>query len=207
MRDLENGEQYVPDKGRQRVHPVIMEVPPAVRQLSGREKVQALREHARAALAQSASYSGVNLGALKKGERGQPLPSFGAYWSLSHTSDYVAAVAAPHRIGIDIEKIRSFTAALKNRVAEEREWKLSSAIDETLFCRYWTAKEAVLKAVGAGLSGLSQCLIRQITGESQMVVSYGSETWLVSHCSKAEHHLAAITAAADHVSWHVLEHD
>ena len=181
-----------------------MEVPPAVQQQSGREQVQALRRHARAALAQSVSFSGANLGALKKGDRGQPLPSFGTYWSLSHTSEYVAAVTAPYQIGIDIEKIRSYTTALKNRIADDSEWKLSSAIDETLFCRYWTAKEAVLKAVGAGLSGLSQCLIKQITSESQMLVSYGFETWRVSHCSEAEHHLAAITADADHVRWHFL---
>lgn len=199
MQDFEN----LPGKTRQTVHAVIMAVPAAIRQLRGRENVQALRRYARTALARSAAYSGVTLGALEKGDRGQPLPIHGIHWSLSHTSDYVAAVTAPYRIGIDIEKIRPFTAALKNRVAGDCEWRLSPAVDETLFCRYWTAKEAVLKGVGAGLSGLPQCAISRIADERHLHVRYGIKTWLVSHFWKIKHHLAAITAAHACVRWHV----
>jgi 4'-phosphopantetheinyl transferase len=177
---------------------------PAIRQLSGREQTLALRRHARTALARSAALSGLTLGALRQGERGQPLPSQGVYWSLSHTTEQVAAVAAPHRIGIDIERITTFTAALKERVAGSREWELAT-VDELLFCRYWTAKEAVLKAVGVGLAGLSRCSITEITDELQLRLAYGSESWIVSHCQKAASHLAAITAAAGLVQWHLLD--
>ncbi|OHD76443.1 MAG: hypothetical protein A2V99_09615 [Spirochaetes bacterium RBG_16_67_19] len=185
------------------LHPVIMPVPPAIRELSGREKILALRRHARTALARSAALSGLTLGALRQGERGQPLPSQGVYWSLSHTTGQVAAVAAPHPVGIDIERITAFTAALKERVACSREWELST-VDELLFCRYWTAKEAVLKAIGVGLGGLSRCAITEIIDEGQLRLAYGPETWIVSHCLKAEQHLAAITVAAGRVQWHLL---
>ena len=193
-----------PPDDRRILHPVIMPVPPAIRELSGREKILGLRRHARTALARSASLSGLTLGALRQGERGQPLPSRGVYWSLSHTTEQVAAVAAPHRVGIDIERITAFTAALKERVAGSREWELST-VDELLFCRYWTAKEAVLKAVGVGLGGLSRCSITEIIDEGELRLAYGPETWIVSHCLKAAGHVAAITAADGRVEWHLLD--
>jgi 4'-phosphopantetheinyl transferase len=192
-----------PQDDRRILHPVIMPVPPAIRELSGREKILGLRRQARTALARSAALSGLTLGALRQGERGQPLPSQGVYWSLSHTTEQVAAVAAPHRVGIDIERITTFTAALQERLAGSREWELAP-VDELLFCRYWTAKEAVLKAVGVGLGGLSRCSITEIIDEGQLLLAYGPETWIVSHCRQAERHLAAITAAAGLVQWHLL---
>jgi 4'-phosphopantetheinyl transferase len=182
-----------------------MPVPAAIQQLSGREKTLALRRQARTALARSAALSGLTLGALHQGDRGQPLPTQGVYWSLSHTTEQVAAVAALQRIGIDIERIAAFTATLKERIAGSREWELASAVDEVLFCRFWTAKEAVLKAVGVGLGGLSRCSITEIIDEGQLRLSYGPETWIVSHCLKAARHLAAINAAADRVEWHLLD--
>jgi 4'-phosphopantetheinyl transferase len=193
-----------PRDDRRVLHPVIMPVPPAIQQLSGREKIQGLRRHARTALARSAALSDLTLGTLRQGERGQPLPSRGVHWSLSHTTEQVAAVAAPHRVGIDIERITTFTAALKERVAGSREWELST-VDELLFCRYWTAKEAVLKAVGVGLGGLSRCSITEIIDEGQLRLAYGPETWVVSHCLKVARHLAAITVAAGRVEWHLLD--
>ena len=207
MPDREPREEDVRDSGWRVLHPVIMAVPPSARQLTGREKVQALGLHARTALARSARHSGVELGTLKKGYRGAPLPSRGVYWSLSHTSDYVAAVTAPYRVGIDIEKIKSFTAALKGRLAGRSEWALAPAIDDTLFCRYWTAKEAVLKAVGTGLSGLARCSILEISDERHLRLSYGIETWTVSHSTKAAHHLAAITVNANRLRWHFADKD
>ena len=112
-----------------------MAVRPATRMLKGRECAEALSLQARTALALSAELSGVTLELLAKGDRGAPLPSGGVYWSLSHTSDFVAGVTAPYPIGIDIEKIKSFTPALRERVAGTREWELSDTVDDILFCR------------------------------------------------------------------------
>ena len=187
------------------LQPVIMAVPPASRLLKGRESVKALSRHARTALALSADLSGVTLGLLAKGGRGAPLPSGGVYWSLSHTLDFVAAVTAPRPVGIDIEKIKSFTPALRERVAEPQEWELSESVDEMLFCRYWTAKEAVLKAIGIGLGGLKQCRITKICDDQHVWLMYDEEKWIVSHSSIASQHMAAITVGAAGVKWHCLE--
>ena len=179
-----------------------MAVRPATRMLKVRECAEALSLQARTALALSAELSGDTLELLAKGDRGAPLPSGGVYWSLSHTSDFVAAVTAPYPIGIDIEKIKSFTPALRERVAGTREWELSDTVDDILFCRYWTAKEAVLKAIGIGLGGLKRCRITKICDDKHIQLFYDKEKWIVSHSAIALHHMAAITAAAGSVKWH-----
>jgi 4'-phosphopantetheinyl transferase len=187
------------------LHPVIMRVPEGSLPTDGRERTNALRSHARTALARSAGFSGAVLGPLEKGARGEPLPSNGIFWSLSHTVGYVAAVTASFPIGIDVERIGAFTPALKDRLAAGSEWALASPIDETLFCRFWTAKEAVLKAAGAGLSGLPRCSVTEIAGEDELRLSFDSAAWTVSHVRIAAGHLAAITAASRELTWHLLD--
>jgi 4'-phosphopantetheinyl transferase len=183
---------------------VILAVPPMVRGLRSPAQARAISGYARTALAWSAAFSGVQLGALRKGERCEPLPSNGWHWSLSHTVDYVAAVTAEHPVGIDIERIRPFTEELKQRVAGSQEWALGAELDQTLPCRYWTAKEAVLKAAGAGLGGLAECSITGVAADGQVRLTYGSRTWIVSHFQVAGQHLAAISVAAGKVQWHLL---
>ncbi len=193
---------------RGKLHAVIMPVSQDIRRLSGKEKKLALSRHARLALTLSAALSSValDLKLLKKGERGEPLPSGGVYWSLSHTSDFVAAVVAPHPIGIDIEKVKPCSAALQARISGGNEWELADTIDDALVCRFWTAKEAVLKAIGAGLAGLDKCVVTEITDDRHMRLRFESDTWVVSHCSHAFHHIAAITSAAEGVRWHIAAH-
>jgi 4'-phosphopantetheinyl transferase len=186
------------------LHAVILAVPPMVRGLRSPAQLRAISSLARTALAWSAAYSGVRLGALQKGPRSEPLPSNGWHWSLSHTVDYVAAVTAGQPVGIDIERIRPFTEELKQRVAGSQEWALGPELSQTLFCRFWTAKEAVLKAAGAGLGGLAQCSITGLSGDGQVRLSYGSGTWSVSHFQGAGQHLAAISVDAGKVQWHLL---
>jgi 4'-phosphopantetheinyl transferase len=183
---------------------VIMPVPLGVRELTGKEKVQVLSAHARTALALSARLSGVVLGPLEKGARGEPLSRDGVHWSISHTTDFVAAVTAPHRVGIDIEKVKPFGPALRSRVAGHHEWHLVREADDTLCCRFWTAKEAVLKAVGIGLGGLSKCSIVDITDQN-LRLDYETGSWMVSHCSRAPNHLAAVTVDDSGVSWHFVD--
>jgi 4'-phosphopantetheinyl transferase len=186
------------------LHPVLMRVPAGSLPADGREKTNALRRHARTALARSASLAGVALGALEKGARGEPLPSGGIFWSLSHTADYVAAVTASFSIGIDVERMAAFTPALKERLARPSEWELAP-VDETLFCRFWTAKEAVLKAAGAGLSGLPRCSVTHIVAEDELRLSFDSKVWTVTHHRVDTDHFAAITALPHEVTWHLLE--
>lgn len=186
------------------LHPVVMAVPYGERDLKGRRKVAALGRYARQALERSAQFSGVTLGTLRKRENGAPLPSRGIHWSLTHKSAYVAAVAAPQPVGIDIEKIRSCSRALYDRIATPDEWGLAPAVSRTLFFRFWTAKEAVLKAVGQGLTGLSDCRIRRIDGTDRLIVQYRDSEWEVVHYAVGGDHLATITRILQAVEWHMV---
>jgi 4'-phosphopantetheinyl transferase len=183
------------------INAVVLETPASLQQLVRRERAEGLSNHARIALRKSAELSGIALEALQKGDRGQPVPVNGNYWTLSHTIDYVAAAVAPYPIGIDIERIGPFTSALQAKVAGPDEWEIAADADERTFCRIWTAKEAVLKAVGKGLAGLSRCKVTEIVDENQTRIEYGSEKWIVSHYYGASDHVASITAPAGDVVW------
>lgn len=185
------------------LHPVILPVPEAHQRLRGREKVAALRERARHALALSARYAGLRLGPLEKDANGAPLPSDGVFWSLSHKSAYVAAVAAQAPVGIDVERIKVVSEGLHRRIAEPEEWALAPWRDLTAFFRFWTAKEAVLKAVGTGLVDLSCCRIARVAAEDCLVLNYDRQAWTVRHRWIGTDHLVALTAPHMHIVWHV----
>jgi 4'-phosphopantetheinyl transferase len=189
---------------KQKIHPVILAVPDADRQLSGRDKVAALGRRARRALEHSAQFSGLALGALDKRENGAPIPSRGVHWSLTHKSEQVAAVCAPFAIGIDIEKIRPYKENLRQRIADAAEWALAPQISDPLFFRYWTAKEAVLKAVGKGIAGLSQCRIRAVVDNDHLKVVYGDLEWTVAHYWSTKDHIVTVTANLVDIEWHEL---
>lgn len=186
------------------IHPVILPVPASEQGLKGREKVAALGRFAREALEHSSKISRLKLGPLEKKDNGAPIPYQGVHWSLTHKEQYVAAVCAPFAVGIDIEKIRPFNEKLRERIASETEWHLAPPITESLFFRYWTAKEAVLKAEGVGMLGLSQCLIQAIVDENHLRVTYASRVWTVAQHWDTKDHLVAVAANDTDIKWHQL---
>ena len=90
---------------------------------------------------------------LKPGLK-QPRPQF----NLSHTQDRIAiAVHLQRAVGIDVERLKSLRhrQRLYARCLTPREIETILPLPEQpaqyRFLRYWTAKEAVLKALGVGL--------------------------------------------------------
>jgi 4'-phosphopantetheinyl transferase len=187
------------------LHPVIFPVPQEDRRLSGRAMVQSLRLHARRAASLSAELGGYPLGAMEKDAEGVPLPSNGIYWSLTHKATYVAAVVSPMPVGIDLEKIKPVGQGMYDRLAGAQEWMLAPQQDPAVFFRYWTAKEAVLKAVGRGLVGLSQCRVVHIPDENRLCLVYGQTPWTVLHYHIPPDHLASITSDGVRIRWHLIE--
>ncbi|HSO20280.1 MAG TPA: 4'-phosphopantetheinyl transferase superfamily protein [Desulfosarcina sp.] len=184
------------------LHPVILPVPRSEQDLKGRDKVHALSRRARLALARSCRLSGLRLDALPKNDRGAPLPVDGVYWSLSHKSDVVGGVAAPLPIGLDLETVRPVSEALMAKIADRVEWRLTEESRLPLFFRFWTAKEAVLKAVGAGIAGLSRCRIREVVDAHRMILTFDDHPWPVAHTAFGPH-LAAVTVHHLDVHWSV----
>jgi len=183
--------------------PVIHAVPDKDRLLKGRAKVACLSRQAREVLNLSARKSGILLEHLLKKENGAPLPFKGKYWSLTHKSTYVGAVVARGRIGIDIEKIRPVGQALFKKTADENEWELVTENAINVFFRYWTAKEAVLKAVAIGLKDLSKCRVVRVVDKNNLIIDYLDKKWVVEHVF-FDGHIASIVKAAAHIHWTLL---
>lgn len=185
------------------IYPVILAVPEKIRQLTGKNRVLNLSKHARQALEISAGKSSIHLGDLLKDKSGAPLPFNGTYWSLTHKPDYVGGVVASTRIGIDIERIRPCSEALFSKTAGEKEWSLVNTDPIKLFFRYWTSKESVLKAAGAGLKDLSKCTIAKVIDEENLFIDYGGEKWLVEHFY-FDGHIASVTKNSFNIKWSLV---
>ena len=186
-----------------KLYPVILPLLPEDQQLRGKELVQAQRRRAREALALSCEASGVSLGPLNKDDRDAPLPFNGTYWSLSHKPRFVAAVVGPTPIGIDIEVITPRHEGIHAYLAGDEEWALSDRNWETLF-RYWTAKEAVLKAVGVGITHLKKARIQAILDQDNLLVAYASRLWPVRHF-RFQDHIVSVTHDDHEVIWTLLQ--
>jgi 4'-phosphopantetheinyl transferase len=182
------------------LYPVIMPVPEAHQALRGRDKVQALSRLARVALRRSCEASGLHLSAFPKNDLGVPLPVDGIHWSVSHKSGVVGGVAAPLPVGIDLETLRPVSDGLLAKVADDDEWGRAHGDRQGLFFRFWTAKEAVLKAVGAGIGGLSHCRILDAVDQTRTALIYDGTPWTVVH-HWFDGHVAAITSHHFEVAW------
>jgi len=180
------------NKNRDILYPVILSVPVEKQNLSGREQFYFLKQHARKAVRCSAEKKGIELSAFQKDGDGVPLPEKGWYWSLSHKPAYVAGVAANQPVGIDLEYIRPVKPALFKKVADDREWQLADTMSDIFFFRFWTAKEAVLKANGTGLRDMSQCKIDRIIDKTRIAVAFRGKSWMVEHIF-FNTHVASVT--------------
>ena len=98
---------------------------------------------------------------LVAGPNGKPAladPDGKIHFNASHTDGFgVIAIGAQGPVGIDVEQIRPIdVAAFSQRILSPQERLEYSAIEESerlgAMFRYWTAKEAVIKAMGMGLN-------------------------------------------------------
>ena len=77
------------------------------------------------------------------------------HFNLSHSGDWAAIAVAAQPVGVDIEAAKPLPAAELAAFAfrpEEHAAILSHAAPDHCFLEYWTAKEAVMKCTGQGLT-------------------------------------------------------
>jgi 4'-phosphopantetheinyl transferase len=184
--------------------PVVLPVAEADRNLSGAERVARLSRIARKALRLSAEKSGVVLGELLKDEDDVPCPFEGNYWSVSHKSKYVAAVVSKEKIGIDIEEIKPRSESIFSLVASDGEWELGKDRSWCTFFRYWTAKEATLKAVGVGIGGLKACRLVSIPDKNHIVLNHRGCLFIVEQFNY-RNHIVSIVKNDNEVEWIIAE--
>lgn len=126
-------------------------------------------------------YLGVNPGlvALGRTETGKPFVMrdtrmhSAITFNLSHAHGRaLIAVSNAQEVGVDLELVRADVDAAKlseRYFAPSEHREVMQSVDEERairFFRYWVAKEAVLKALGSGLRGLSSCEI--VLGASEI---------------------------------------
>lgn len=194
-----------PDIGKC-IIPVILEVPPRLRLLPVRERVRALSAHAREALRICAQKSGVVPGPLEKAANGAPIPFEGHHWSLTHKQAYVGAVISREPAGIDIEALKDVSDGVRRKTAAEQEWRLAHGERLETFFRYWTAKEAVLKAAGVGIAGLSDCRVVEVIGTRHLRLVFEKGSYLVEHLFFDDHVACVVKNNLD-VHWELLRAD
>ncbi len=186
------------------LYPVILSVPEPTRALPVKSKNADLSRYAREALFISAQKSEIKLGQITKDADGVPLPSDGIYWSLTHKPKYVGAVAGTTPVGIDLEYISSRSKALFKRTADEDEWALGDSRSWEFFYRYWTSKEAVVKAVGSGiLKDLSECRVIEIIDQYNLVINYRDKRWYIEHFY-FNNHIASVVKDSFNIQWTLL---
>lgn len=180
-----------------RIFPVILPVPRKIQRLKSRERVLALSRLARQALEICSRKGRLRLGELLKDTNGAPMPFDGLYWSLTHKPKYVGAVISFEKTGIDVEEVRTVLPGMFQRVAGDGEWQLGGPLSEMLFYRFWTAKEAVLKAEGVGMTGLSNCAVTKLWDRQYLELAYQDRRYLVEQVYFNGHIAAVVKNGLD----------
>jgi len=184
--------------------PVILPVVEVGHELPGKEKVARLSRISREALILSAEKSGVIVRELLKDENDVPCPFDGNYWSVSHKPKCVTAVVSKEKIGIDIEEIKPRSESIFILVASDEEWELGKDRDWDTFFRYWTAKEATLKAIGIGISGLKTCRVISIPDDNHIVLGYRDRLFRVEQLYY-KNHIISVLKDDNEIEWTIAE--
>ena len=196
-------------------------------QLAADERAKAARYHfatdcrrsivRRAALrAILAEYLGTNPVELRfaYGPQGKPAlaaPGAEIDFNASHSGELGLVAVGRRSLGVDLEKLRTVADAdlvarrffTLDEVAAQR----AAPDGNRLFLRHWTRKEAVIKAVGKGLSMPLNTFDVSVAGAGQQMVltneSGGEQLWCVRDLEPAEGYLAALAAAEpiERVCW------
>ncbi|MCG6135214.1 MAG: 4'-phosphopantetheinyl transferase superfamily protein [Nostoc sp. LLA-1] len=142
--------------------------------------------------------------------RGKPvlaanLSNSGIAFNLSHSQGLALCAVNYHRsIGVDLECIRPMSDIenLAQRFFLPREYDLVRSLSgnqqQEIFFRYWTCKEAYLKATGEGLAQLEQ--IEVVLNISESAKLQTSEDWSLFELTPTKNYLAAVVVAGSDCS-------
>ncbi|MEH1931854.1 MAG: 4'-phosphopantetheinyl transferase HetI [Nostoc sp.] len=130
----------------------------------------------------------------------------GLAFNLSHSQGLgLCAVNCTRQIGVDLEYIRPMSdlEALAKRFFLPREYEMLRSLSpnqqQEIFFRYWTCKEAYLKATGDGLSQLEQIEVSLTPTEPAKLQI--TEDWSLFELVPANNYVAAV--AVENFGWHL----
>jgi 4'-phosphopantetheinyl transferase len=144
-------------------------------------------------------------------QRGKPVlaetfADSGLEFNLSHSQGLgLCAVNCTRQIGVDLEYIRPMSdlEALAKRFFLPREYDMLRSLSlnqqQEVFFRYWTCKEAYLKATGDGLSQLEQVEVSlTLTEPAKLQIT---EDWSLFELVPANNYVAAV--AVENFGWNL----
>jgi len=142
-----------------------------------------------------AGYVPGDLRFTRDGDRPALAGNTGLEFSLSRSGGLaLVAVAAGVRVGVDVEEIRPVDhTGLASRTLVPSE--AADVREPETFFRYWTCKEAYLKAEGVGLAGLPGPAFT-LTGGDVVFPSSGGPEWTVTELNAGPGHAAALAVPA-----------
>ncbi|MDK2411042.1 4'-phosphopantetheinyl transferase superfamily protein [Aphanizomenon sp. PH219] len=148
--------------------------------------------------------------------RGKPLLAAkfadqGLLFNLSHSQDLaLLGISYQNQIGVDLEYIRTMSdlEGLAKRFFSAREYQylrlLSPAQQQQIFFRYWTCKEAYLKATGDGLVQLEEIEIDLTPNQPSKLLVSGD--WSLRELTPADNFAAAVVVAGSNINLHCWEY-
>lgn len=126
-------------------------------------------------------------------------------FNLSHSEDLIICAIALQPIGIDVEFFREMTHRdqLIKRYFSVKEQamlnSLSAEVQHQAFFYYWTAKEAMLKAAGLGISDLKNVELNLANNHVQLFSTAGCDQFAASW------HLHSFEPQSDYLASIALE--
>ena len=96
------------------------------------------------------------------------------FFNISHSGDYAVCAVATCEIGIDIQKIQSYSPRLLRRILTKQELLQleQSEKKESFFCRLWSQKESYVKWSGQGITRELDTLEKNAWQESFLIEDY-----------------------------------
>jgi 4'-phosphopantetheinyl transferase len=134
---------------------------------------------------------------------GKPsLTGGGVKFNLSHSETMAALGVSTHELGVDIEHVRPLKEDIAARFFSAREVAVLRALPEgaqlDAFFRCWTRKEAIVKAVGDGLSHALDTFDVTLTADRPAVVERfegeadARQVWRLAHFDAGAGYLGAV---------------
>ncbi|MGJ5675152.1 MAG: 4'-phosphopantetheinyl transferase HetI [Nostochopsis sp.] len=137
--------------------------------------------------------------------RGKPvLADSRLSFNLSHSEDLaLCGVSRNRKIGIDVEHMRSVSdvEALAERFFAPREYEVVRSLppeqQQQVFFRYWTCKEAYLKAIGVGIVQLEKVEISLTLEQPAKLIT--EQEWSLIELTPGDNYLGAVAIAGQNL--------
>ena len=133
------------------------------------------------------------------------------FFNLSHSQDLaLCGVSYQNQIGVDLEYIRTMSdlESLAKRFFSAEEYEhlrlVSSEEQKQMFFRYWTCKEAYVKATGDGLVKLEEIKISLTVNQPSKLLVSGD--WNLRELTPTDNFAAAVVVAGKNINLHCWQY-